>query len=192
MYTTSQVNGTFQLGTTLVIERPQIPHQPISYLDILERDTTMRNTAILLTSAALLASIAPIGSAIARDRSDRTELTASQMTDRADVRTARLKVELNLTAEQEKNWSGFATAMQDTNRKQADRRIGLRDARAQQHGTVDALDEMRKRADSQIERSNDLKKLADAAQPLYASLDEQQKSRFAEILFAGNRERDAR
>ena len=113
------------------------------------------------------------------------------MTDRAEVRTAKLKVDLNLTADQEKNWAGFATAMQDMSKKQADRRIALRDARAQQHDSFDALDAMRKNADSQIERSNDQKKLADAAQPLYASLNEQQKSRFAESLFGADRERDA-
>jgi hypothetical protein len=151
----------------------------------------MRKTAILLMSATLLTGIGLTGSAVARDRSDRTELTASQMTDRADVRTAKMKVDLNLTADQEKNWAGFATAMQDMSKKQADRRIALRDAHAQQHGTPDALDEMRKNADSQIEHSNDLKKLADAAQPLYASLNEQQKNRFDEGLFGGDRERDA-
>ena len=74
---------------------------------------------------------------------------------------------------------------------QADRRVAMRDARAQQHGSFDALDEMRKSADSQIERSNDRKKLADAAQPLYSSLNEQQKNRFAESLFGGDRERDS-
>jgi hypothetical protein len=42
------------------------------------------------------------GAAIARDRSDRSELTATQMTDRADARTAKMKVDLNLTADQEK------------------------------------------------------------------------------------------
>jgi hypothetical protein len=151
----------------------------------------MRKTAILLMSAALLTGVGPTGSAVARDRSDRAELTAAQMTDRAEVRTAKLKVDLNLTADQEKNWAGFATAMQDMSKKQADRRIALRDARAQQHGTFDALDAMRKNADSQIERSNDQKKLADAAQPLYASLNEQQKSRFAENLFGADREREA-
>lgn len=147
----------------------------------------MRNTAILLMSATLLTGIGLTGSAVARDRSDRAELTANQMTDRADVRAAKLKVDLNLTADQEKNWPAFASAMQDMNKKQADRRIAVRDARTQQHGTVDALDEMRKKADSQIERSNDEKKLADAAQPLYASLNEQQKSRFVEILFGDER-----
>jgi LTXXQ motif family protein len=150
----------------------------------------MRKTVIFLMSAALLTSTALTGSAIARDRSDRAELTANQMTDRAEARTAKMKVDLNLTTDQEKNWPAFASAMQDMSKKQADRRIALRDARAQQHGTFDALDEMRKNADSKIERSNDRKKLADAAQPLYTSLNEQQKSRFAESLFGGDRERE--
>src|SRR5450755_2800887 len=150
----------------------------------------MRKTAILLMSAALLTGIGFTGSAVARDHSDRAELTASQITDRAEVQTAKMKVDLNLTADQEKNWAGFASAMQDMSKKQADRRIALRDARAQDHGTFDALGEIRKNADRQIERSNDRKKLADAAQPLYTSLNEQQKNRFAEGLFGGERERE--
>ena len=152
----------------------------------------MRKTVIFAMSTALLIGTAMTCSAVARDRLDRSELTASQMTDRADVRTAKMKVDLNLTADQEKNWSGFASAMQDMSKKQADRRIAIRDARAQQHGSFDALDEMRKNADSQIERFNDRKKLADAAQPLYTSLNEQQKNRFAEILFGEDRERETR
>ena len=150
----------------------------------------MRKTFILFMSAALLTGTALTGSAVARDRSDRTELTATQMTDRAEAQTAKMKVDLNLTPDQEKNWSGFASAMQDMSKKQADRRIAMRDARAQLHGSFDALDELRKNADRQIERSNDRKKLADAAQPLYTSLNEQQKNRFAESLFGGDRERD--
>jgi hypothetical protein len=149
----------------------------------------MRKTMIIFTSAALLTGTALTGSAIARDRSDRSELSANQMVDRADVRTAKLKVDLNLTADQEKNWSGFASAMQDMSKKQADRRIAIRDARAEQQGKFDVLDEMRKNADAQIERSNDQKKLADAAQPLYTTLNEQQKERFAETMFGGEHER---
>ena len=42
---------------------------------------------------------------------------------------------------------------------------------------------MRKEADEQIDRSNAQKKLADAAQPLYNSLDEPQKRRFAAALY---------
>jgi hypothetical protein len=149
----------------------------------------MRKTMIIFMSAALLTGTALTTSAIARDRSDRSELSASQMADRADEQTAKLKVDLNLTADQEKNWSGFASAMQDMSKKQADHRIAMRDARAQQGAKFDVLDEMRKNADAQIERSNDQKKLADAAQPLYATLNDQQKQRFAEAMFGGERER---
>jgi hypothetical protein len=53
------------------------------------------------------------------------------------------------------------------------------------------LDEMRRSADALIERSNDRKKLADAAQPLYTSLNEQQKQHFAEnMMFGGDNDRE--
>jgi hypothetical protein len=148
----------------------------------------MRKTMIIFMSAVLLTGTALTGSAIARDRAERSELTANQMADRADAQTAKLKVDLNLTADQEKDWSGFASAMQDMTRKQADHRIAMRDAHAQQGTKFDVLDEMRKNADAQIERSNDRKKLADAAQPLYATFNEQQKQRFAQTMFGGERE----
>ena len=148
----------------------------------------MRKTMTIFMSAALLTgTTALMNSAIARDRSERTELSANQMADRADVRTAKMKVDLNLTPDQDKNWSGFASAMQDMSKKQADRRIAIRDARAEQQGKFDVLDEMRKNADAQIERSNDQKKLADAAQPLYAGLTDQQKPRFANELMGLSR-----
>ncbi|UZE47589.1 Spy/CpxP family protein refolding chaperone [Rhodopseudomonas sp. P2A-2r] len=51
------------------------------------------------------------------------------------------------------------------------------------------LDRINADADAQIERANDWKKLAEAARPLYASLDDRQRRRFAEILLRGDRER---
>jgi LTXXQ motif family protein len=150
----------------------------------------MRKIAIYLMSAALLTATALTGPATARDRTERAELTANQMADRSDARIAKMKVHLRLTADQNKNWAGFASAMQDMNKKQADRRIAKRDTRAQQHGSVDLIDEPRSNADSQIEYGNERKKLANAAQPLYAGLNEQQKNRFADMFFGGDRERD--
>jgi hypothetical protein len=150
----------------------------------------MRKTALYLMTVALMT--APAGPAAARDRSDRVELTANQMADRSDARIAKMKVDLNLTADQDKDWPGFASAMQDMNKKQADRRIARRDTRAQQQGSVDLIDELRRNADSQIDHANERKKLADASQPLYASLNEQKKARFTGMLFGGDRERDNR
>jgi hypothetical protein len=46
---------------------------------------------------------------------------------------------------------------------------------------------MRKDANEHIDQANAWKKLADAAQPLYSSLDDQQKRRFADALFRRDR-----
>ena len=138
------------------------------------------------TAAVLLTGIALAGSAAARDRSDRsdrTELTANQMTDQAAARAAQLKADLRLTPEQEKNWSAFEVAVVEMWKKQTQQRSAWRAAHAKQQENVDLIDEMRKEADDQIDRSNDRKRLADASQPLYASLDDQQKRRFTVALF---------
>lgn len=149
----------------------------------------MRKTLILVTTAAMLAGTAIAGSAVARDRSDRTELTASQITDHAAARAAQMKADLRLTPEQEKNWPAFETAVVDMWKKQTEQQIAWRNAHSKQQGSVDLVDEMRKDADEQIDAANARKKLADAAQPLYSSLDDQQKHRFSEALFRRDRDR---
>jgi hypothetical protein len=149
----------------------------------------MRKTLILVTTAAMLVGTAIAGSAVARDRSDRTELTASQITDHAAARAAKMKADLRLTSEQEKNWSAFETAVVDMWKKQAEQQIAWRDAHAKQQGSVDLIDEIRKDADEHINQANAWKKLADAAQPLYSGLDDQQKHRFADSLFRRDRDR---
>lgn len=149
----------------------------------------MRKTLILATTAALLAATAMTGPAVARDRSDRPELTTSQIADQAAARAAQMKADLRLTADQEKNWSGFETAVVDMWKKQGERQAAWRNAHAKEQGSADLIDEMRKDADGQIEQATARKKLADAAQPLYASLDDQQKHRFSEGLFRRDRDR---
>jgi hypothetical protein len=151
----------------------------------------MRKTLILATTAVMLAGTAITGAAVARDRSDRTELTSSQITDQAAARAARMKADLRLTPEQEKNWSAFETAVVDMWKKQTEQQIAWRNAHAKQQGSADLIDEMRKDAEQQIDEANARKKLADAAQPLYSSLDDQQKHRFSETLFRRDRDRRA-
>jgi hypothetical protein len=148
----------------------------------------MKRTLVLFTTAALVAGSALTGSAVARDRSDRAELSANQIVDQISAHTARIKADLRLTPEQEKNWSGFEKAMSDIGKTHADRQIALQAERAQQKGPVDVIEQMRRESKYLSERSVERKKLADAAQPLYASLDDQQKQRFAgELLNMGRR-----
>ena len=151
----------------------------------------MRKTVILVATAAMLTGTQMTGAAVARDRSDRTELTAGQITDQAAARAAQMKADLRLTAEQEKNWPAFETAVVDMWKKRTEARIAWRSAHAKQQDSVDLIDEMRKDADVQIDEANARKKLADAAQPLYSGLDDQQKQRFSETLFRRDRDRRA-
>jgi hypothetical protein len=148
----------------------------------------MRKPLFLLTAAALVAGAALTGSALAQDRSRRAELPANQIADQVEARTARIRADLRLTPEQENNWPGFESAMRDIGKKQADREIALRADRAQQKG---AIEQMRRGADYMSERSIDQKKLADSVQPLFTSLNEQQKRRLTEELVRMGDERNA-
>jgi gas vesicle protein len=122
------------------------------------------------------------GSTYARDRSDRAELTANQITNDFAARTARIKADLRLTPEQEKKWPGFESAMSDMGKRYGDRQTAIQADRGQQKGPADVIEQLRDEAQFLSERSVDRKTLADAAQPLYESLDDQQKGRFAKEL----------
>jgi hypothetical protein len=149
----------------------------------------MKRTLVLFTTAALVAGSALTGSVVARDR-EHTELTANQIVDQISARTARIKADLRLTPEQEKNWSGFESAMKDIGKTRADRLITWQAERAQQKGPVDVIEQMRRESKFLNERSVERKKLADAAQPLYESLNDQQKQRFADELLNMSRRSD--
>jgi gas vesicle protein len=122
------------------------------------------------------------GSTYARDRLDRAELTANQITNEFAARAARIKADLRLTPEQEKSWPGFESAMSDMGKRYGDRQTAMQADRTQQKAPPDVIEQLRDEAQFLSDRSVDRKTLADAAQPLYASLDDQQRRRFAKEL----------
>jgi hypothetical protein len=127
----------------------------------------------------MVAGSALTGSAFARDR---VALSANQIVDQWAARTARMKADLRLTPEQEKNWPGFESVMSDIGKKNADRQVAWQTELSQQKGPIDVIEQMRREAKFMSERAVDRKALADAAQPLYVSLTDQQKPRFAKEL----------
>jgi hypothetical protein len=185
--TLCQVATSFGEGLEIVASF-KIASEPVGFYP--RKENVVRKSLFLTTSAALICLSALPISAVGRDRSDRSGPTANQIVNQSDALTARMKMDLRLTPEQEKNWPGFEGAMQDMGKKKADRMIARRDERSNEKTPFNVLEQITRRADSQIERSNDWKKLADAAKPLYASLDEQQKRRFAERLLDDDRERE--
>jgi hypothetical protein len=116
------------------------------------------------------------------------QLTAEQIVANSDADIERIKTELNLNPEQEKNWSSFSSAMHYLGHNGADR-LNLRIARAQRDPPDDIVEQMRNEAQFLVDRAQDQRSVADAAEPLYASLDDKQKQIFIDEMVRLSHER---
>jgi hypothetical protein len=117
-----------------------------------------------------------------------SQLTAEQIVANSDANIQRIKAELNLTAEQEKNWTAFNSAMHYLGHNGADR-LNLRVARAKRDPPDDIIEQMRNEAQFLDDRAVDQRNVADAAEPLFASLDDKQKAIFIEEMVRLTHER---
>jgi hypothetical protein len=122
--------------------------------------------------------------ALAQPRSDRErdggQRWRPSMEDRrafGEARLAALKAGLALTPEQERNWPAFEQAARDLGRLRMERMGDMRSAAP----ADDPVERLRRRATAMADAGAALRRLADAADPLYKSLDDNQKRRF-EVL----------
>jgi LTXXQ motif family protein len=115
-------------------------------------------------------------------------LSAEQIVANSDADIDRIKSELNLTPEQEKNWTAFNSAMHYLGHNGADR-LNLRIARAQRDPPDDIIEQMRNEAQFLNDRAVDQRSVADAAEPLFASLDDKQKAIFIQEMVRLSHER---
>src|SRR5262249_39147347 len=135
--------------------------------------------AIVAGTAAF--AIAGTSLVYAQQRSDRDgmmqrrQFSADDLRAFGEARLAALKAGLTLTPEQEKNWPAFEQAARDLAKGRMDRISAVHNAPA----IDDPVERLRQRAAALSETGAALKKLADATDPLYKSLDENQKRRFA-------------
>jgi LTXXQ motif family protein len=116
------------------------------------------------------------------------QLTADQIVANSDANIERIKNELKLTPEQEKHWTGFNSAMHYLGHNGADR-LNLRIARAKRDPPDDVIEQMRNEAQFLNDRAVDQRSVADAAEPLFASLDDKQKQVFIEEMVRLSHER---
>ncbi len=115
-------------------------------------------------------------------------LTAEQIVANSDAYIDRIKAELSLTPEQEKNWSAFNSAMHYLGHNGAER-LNLRIARARRDPPDDIVEQMRNEAQFLVDRAADQRAVADAAEPLFTSLDDKQKAIFIEEMVRLSHER---
>ncbi len=154
-------------------------------------------SAIAVAAALILAPSLSGGFAVADDSAQRQEHDGRfSPEDRAaflDARIAALKAGLQLNAEQEKNWAPLESAMRDLAKQRADRFAAWKERREanQDQGNqnedaeISPVDRLSRVSERLSARAADLQKLAAAAKPLYDSLDDGQKRRFA-ALFHGS------
>ena len=110
--------------------------------------------------------------------------SAADISAFGDARIAALHAGLKLTAEQEKNWPAVESALRDLAKQRSERFT----AHASTERPTDPIARLALRADAMTQRGAALKKLAEAAGPLYKSLDEGQKHRFTMLAQLGGRE----
>jgi LTXXQ motif family protein len=116
------------------------------------------------------------------------QLSAEQIVANSDANIDRIKAELNLTPEQEKHWTAFNSAMHYLGHNGADR-LNLRIERAKRDPPDDIIEQMRNEAQFLNDRAVDQRAVADAAEPLYASLDDKQKTTFIQEMVSLSHER---
>jgi zinc resistance-associated protein len=97
-----------------------------------------------------------------------------------DARITALKAGLELTPDQAKSWPAFEQALRDMAQLRAQLRAA-RKARMLNPTPTTPFERMTRRAENMAKRSTALKRVADAATPLYQSLNDTQKERLDKL-----------
>src|ERR1700716_3284952 len=143
---------------------------------------------------AAIAVLAIAGSTVAYAQHHRWVHDHMRMSseDRAaftDARIAVVKAVLNLNPDQEKLWPPVEAAVRDFAKLRIDRANARMNAErdSDQQKPDDPVARLRERAENMTATAAAMKKLADAADPLYKTLDDGQKRRLAILTHMGNR-----
>ena len=142
-------------------------------------------TVLSAVALAAVLAIAPLaGGTFAAPEDSARQHGRFSAEDRAaflDARIAALKAGLELNADQEKNWPALESAMRDLAKDRAARFEAWKESRGENRD-MSPVDRLAHASERLSARAAGLQKLAGAAKPLYDSLDDSQKRRFA-ILF---------
>lgn len=106
----------------------------------------------------------------------------------ADARIAAVHAGLKLTADQEKLWPPVESAVRDLVKIRLDRAAARQAAAnaSDDHARPDPVARLRDRAENMMASAAAMKKIADAADPLYKTLDDGQKRRLAMLTHRGH------
>src|SRR5215467_12149243 len=135
-------------------------------------------TALFVTASSLAYAQPP---STAGSEQEEPRLSAADLNALTDARIGIVKAALQLTPEQAKYWPAVEEAIRN---RAMGMQVRLAARRQRDQGDSDIVDVVRHRADALAQRSAELKQLADAWQPLSATLTPEQKQRLR--FFATN------
>ena len=118
-----------------------------------------------------------------------TRLSPEDRAAMADARIAAVHAGLKLTADQEKLWPPVEGAVRELVKIRLDRAAARQAAAAKpadDQAKPDPVARLRQRAENMMASAAALKKIADAADPLYKTLDDGQKRRLAMLTHRGH------
>jgi hypothetical protein len=148
--------------------------------------------------AALFVTVSPLAHAQQTSTvGDAGRLSQADMNALTDARVLIVKAALQLTPDQEKLWPPIEQAIRKRAKDRQERIEGFMSQTTEgraQSGSVDPLlnrtpvELMQRRAENLEQRAADLKKLAEAWQPLYQTLTQDQKRRMAALAIVALRD----
>ncbi len=137
-------------------------------------------TAVAVCGLSLAAGAAPGDQPSGPAGMERMQHWAADREAVLEAKLTGMKAGLKLTPDQEKLWGPFESAVRDSAKMRMDAMQEMMEARdhGERMSPVDRLDAM---ADRLAKAAASLKTIADAAKPLYASLDDSQKHSFGAL-----------
>ena len=133
----------------------------------------LRMLAAATAAAALSVSCFTITAAAQSDQQPtHAELVQRWAEAGIDAQLKGMKTSLRLTADQEKDWGLFESAVKDAEKARV---VALQ---KEQGGSLSPMDRNAAKADRLGQSQADLEKIIEVAKPLYASLDDAQKHKF--------------
>ena len=138
-------------------------------------------TALFVTASSLAYAQSPSATTTTGGSQESARPSAADLNALTDARIGIVKAALQLTPEQAKYWPAVEEAIRN---RAMGMQVRLAARRQRDQGASDIVDVVRHRADALAQRSAELKQLADAWQPLSATLTPEQKQRLR--FFATN------
>jgi LTXXQ motif family protein len=132
----------------------------------------LRMSAATAAATLLISAFTHIAAAQSDQQPTHAELAQHWAEAAIDAQLKGMKTSLRLTADQEKDWGSFESAVKDA---ETTRFIALQ---KEQSSSLTPMDRLNAKAERLAESQAGLEKIVEAAEPLYLSLDDAQKHKF--------------